>query len=161
MPPLPWSVSDKAVPTAPVKLVLVVVTAGAAAMVIVAVPDFDVLATDVAVIVTDCDEPVAAGAVYVAELVVALDSVPGPLIVQVTPLEPWSLVTVAVSVVVSLPSTELAATVTLTLIGLELPPHPVRVTKRVNKHKAGIRNSRETLRSNISTSSAFMAPGLY
>ena len=71
-----------------------------------------------------CALPVGAGAVKVAEVVVSLDIVPGPLTVQVTPPVFLSLVTVAVNVVVSFPSTVLDAAVTATLVAGALPPHP-------------------------------------
>jgi hypothetical protein len=101
------------------------VTAGAAGTVIVTVPVFVASATEVAVTVIDCAELVAAGAVYVAELVVSLDSDPPPLTLQVTPALFLSLAIVAVSVVVSVPSTVVAAAVTVTLRGFEYPPQPV------------------------------------
>lgn len=63
MPPLAASLTENALPTAPVRLALVVVTAGAAGTVIVTVPVCVFLATEVAVMVTVCCEPVAAGAV--------------------------------------------------------------------------------------------------
>lgn len=103
---------------------LVEVTAGAAGTVMVAVLDLLVSATEVAVIVTVCEELVAAGAVNVAEVVVSLDKVPA-LALQVTPAEFLSWLTVAVRVVVSVPSTVLAAAVTATLGELEPPVQPV------------------------------------
>lgn len=146
MPPLPANVIENAVPTAPVRVELVVVTAGAAGMVMVAVPDLLESATEVAVMVADCEELVAAGAVYVAELVVVFDKVPSPLKVHLTPPEFLSWVTAAVSVVVSLPSTVLAAAVTATLIGLELPPHPVKAASKANKDNAENMMCQEELR---------------
>jgi hypothetical protein len=64
----------------------------------------------------------------VAEEVVVFERVPPPVTAHVTPSAFMSLVTVAVSVTVSDPSTVVAVAVTATLGGLELPPHP-------NKHK--------------------------
>jgi hypothetical protein len=130
MPPVPASVAEYAVPTATdcwaaVRLVI----AGAAGTVIVAVPGVaDGLATDVAVTVTVCAELVAAGSVIVAEVVVVFDRVPA-LVLQLTPAAFLSFVTVAVRVVVSVPSTVVAAAVTVTLgvggvAGDELPPQP-------------------------------------
>jgi hypothetical protein len=130
MPPVPASVTEYAVPTATdcwaaVRLVI----AGAAGTVIVAVPGVaDGLATDVAVTVTVCAELVAAGSVIVAEVVVVFDRVPA-LVLQLTPAAFLSFVTVAVRVVVSVPSTVVAAAVTVTLgvggvAGDELPPQP-------------------------------------
>ena len=97
---------------------------------IVAVPDFVVSAIEVAVIVIVCAEAVVAGAVKVAEVVVVFDSVPPPLTVHVTPALFLSLVTVAVSVAVSVPSTEDAEALTET-DGEELPPHPGRNDAKV------------------------------
>jgi hypothetical protein len=57
-------------------------------------------------------------------VVVVLESAPPPLTVQVTPALFWSLLTVAVNVVVSPPSTVPAAAVTETPTAGELPPHP-------------------------------------
>jgi hypothetical protein len=74
--------------------------------------------------VTDCGELVAAGAVKVADVVVVFDRVPA-LALQVTPAALRSLVTVAVSVTVSVPSTVVADAVTATLGEGELPPQPV------------------------------------
>jgi hypothetical protein len=71
MPPVPASVTEYVVPTATDCWALVrLVIAGAAGTVIVAVPVLVVSATEVAVIVTVCEELVAAGAVNVAEVVV-------------------------------------------------------------------------------------------
>jgi hypothetical protein len=100
--------------------------------VIVTLPVLLVSATEVAVIVTDCAELVAAGAVKVApEVEVLVKEVEdAPLTLQVTPSEVLpvvlSLVTVALSVNVSVPSTADADAVTETLTGLELPPQPAR-----------------------------------
>jgi hypothetical protein len=63
MPPLPCKVTENAVPTPPMRLVLVVVTASLAGTVIVTVPVCVDFATEVAVMVMLCDELVAAGAV--------------------------------------------------------------------------------------------------
>jgi hypothetical protein len=80
--------------------------------------------------VTVCAVLVAAGAVYVAEVVVVA-RVPPPLRVQVTPALFLSLVTVAVSVTVFAGSTVVAADDTATLTGWELlPPHPDRYTAK-------------------------------
>jgi hypothetical protein len=76
------------------------------------------------VIVDVCDELVAAGAVYVTEAVDWPDRAPGPLNVQATPSEFLSLVTVALKVTVSVPSTVEAAALIATLIGFDFPPHP-------------------------------------
>jgi hypothetical protein len=103
-----------------------------AGTVIVTLPVLLVSATEVAVIVTDCAELVAAGAVKVApEVEVLVKEVEdAPLTLQVTPSEVLpvvlSLVTVALSVNVSVPSTADADAVTETLTGLELPPQPAR-----------------------------------
>jgi hypothetical protein len=102
----------------------VVVTPGCAATVIAADAVSAVLAFEVAVIVAVWVELVPAGAVYVTEVVDWAESVPAPLNVQVTPSAFWSLVTVAVKVTASVPSTVVAEAVTATLIGFELPPHP-------------------------------------
>jgi hypothetical protein len=90
----------------------------------VALADLVVSATEVAVTVTESAEAEGAGAVKVAAVVVVLESVPPPLTVQVTPALFWSLLTVALSVVVSPPSTVLAAAVTETFTAGALPPHP-------------------------------------
>jgi hypothetical protein len=146
MPPVPASVTEYAVPTATACWAAIrLVIAGAAGTVIVAVPVSAVSATEVAVTVTDWEELVAAGSVIVAEVVVVLDRVPA-LVLQVTPAEFWSLVTVAVKVVVSLPSTVLAAAATVRLTGLELPPQPVSALRRMNENKAETINNWENLR---------------
>lgn len=77
-------------------------------------------ATEVAVTVMVWDEAVAAGAVYVVEVVVDPPSVPPPLTVHVTPAEFLSLVTLAVTVTESVPSTVLDDAEAETLIGFEL-----------------------------------------
>jgi hypothetical protein len=98
-------------------------------MVMVTVADLVFSATEVAVIVADCAELVAAGAVKVAEVVVSLERVP-MLVLQITPLLAESCVTVAESVVESLGSTVVAAAVTETLLaGLA---HPERPTMAIN-----------------------------
>jgi hypothetical protein len=89
----------------------------------VTVPDSEVFATEVAVTVTVCAALVAAGVVKVAEVVVVFERVPPPLTVQVTPSELLSLVTTAVSVTVSAPSTVVTDAVTATL-GVAWPPQP-------------------------------------
>jgi hypothetical protein len=81
-------------------------------------------ATDVAVMVAVCAALVAAGAVYVTEVVDWPDRAPGPLNAQLTPPEFLSLLTVAVKVTVSVPSTVDAAVLIATLIGFDFPPHP-------------------------------------
>jgi hypothetical protein len=63
----------------------------------------------------------------VTELVVELDRVPPPLTLQVTPALFLSLLTVAVNVTESLPSTDVAAALTETPTGLEPPPQPERL----------------------------------
>jgi hypothetical protein len=103
-----------------------VVTAGAAGTVIVALAVLVVSATEVAVTVAVCAELVAAGAVKVAPVVDVLESVPPPLTVQVTPALFRSLVTVADSVVESVPSTVVADAVTATLT-FACPPQPIRL----------------------------------
>lgn len=98
-PPLPCNCTEKAEPTAPVRLLLVVVTVGVAGTVMVAVPVFEVSAMEVAVTVTVCAELVGAGAINVVELVVEPERVPA-LLVHVTPAVFLSLDMVAVKVVV-------------------------------------------------------------
>jgi hypothetical protein len=62
----------------------------------------------------------------VADVVVVFDNVPPPLTLHETPALFLSLVTVAVRVTASVPSTVAAEAVTATLTGLEeLPPQPV------------------------------------
>jgi hypothetical protein len=146
MPPLACNVIEYAVPTVPVRLVLVEVTAGAAGTVIVAVPVLLVSATEVAVIVADCDELVAAGAVYVAPVVDVFDSVPPPLTLQVTPPEFLSFVTVALTVVVSVPSTVLADAVTAMLKGWEEPPQPDKPAATIAAKNATATNEQIDLR---------------
>lgn len=129
MPPVPDSVTEYAVPTETVCCAVVrAVIAGAAGTVIVAVPFFEVSAIEVAVTVIVCAELVAAGAVRVTPLVLELERVPA-LVAHVTPAAFLSLVTVADSVVVSVPSTvaadDVTATDTVALELLEPPPHPV------------------------------------
>jgi len=85
-----------------------------------------VSATDVAVTVTVRAELEAAGAVYVAPVVVWFDSAPPPLTLHVTPALFLSFVTTAVSVTASVASTVAAEAVTATLGGVELPPQPER-----------------------------------
>jgi hypothetical protein len=97
---------------------------GAAGTVSVVVPVLVVSPFEVAVTVIVFAELEAAGAVKVAEVVVSLESVPA-LTLQVTPALFLSLVTVAVSVVVSVPSTVDTEAFTETT-GEELPPHPER-----------------------------------
>lgn len=83
-----------AVPTTPAGSVVVVI-AGGALTVMLSEAAFVVSVTDVAVIVAD---PVPdAGALYVADVEVWLDSVPGPVMAHVTPLLCESLATVAVT----------------------------------------------------------------
>ena len=105
-----------------------------------------VSAIEVAVIVADCAELVGADAVNVAEVVVVFDRVPPPLTLQVTPAEFLSFVTVAVNVVVSLPSTVLAANVTATLAAGELPPQPVKVAARTEVNRPRMTNQQKNLR---------------
>jgi len=62
----------------------------------------------------------------VAEVVVLLERAPAPLRFQVTPALFLSLVTAAVRVMESAPSTVVDDAVIATLKGLELPPHPKR-----------------------------------
>jgi hypothetical protein len=92
--------------------------------------DTEASAIEVAVTFTVCAALVAAGAVYVAALVVAPESTPPPLTFQVTPALLMSFVTVALSLTASVASTELAEAVTETL-GIvvtvdEPPPQPER-----------------------------------
>ena len=130
IPPLPASVAVRAVPTVPVNDV--VVMEGVAGTEIVTVPVLLVLATEVAVIVTVCAEPVAAGAVKVAEVVVLFDRVPA-VVLQLTPWLFTSLATVAVRVMESAPSTVVDEALTLTLDGPELPPQAVRKIAKMVK----------------------------
>jgi hypothetical protein len=85
----------------------------------------------------------------VALLVVVPESVPPPLTVQVTPALFWSLLTVALSVVVSPPSTVLAAAVTETPTAGEPPPHPA-----IHRDAARPRQAREA-RSGRTTATIF------
>jgi hypothetical protein len=103
------------------------VTVGAAGTVIVTAPDLEVSATEVAVTVTVSAELEAAGAVYVAPVVVSFDSAPPPLTLHVTPPGVLSFVTVAVIVTASVASTVVAEAATATLTGAELPPQPERL----------------------------------
>jgi hypothetical protein len=96
-------------------------------MVNVTVPVLVVSATEVAVTVTVSAELEAAGAVYVAPVVVSFDSAPPPLTLHVTPPGVPSFVTVAVVVTASVASTVVAEAVTATLTEPELPPQPERV----------------------------------
>jgi hypothetical protein len=129
MPPLACNLTEKALPTPPVRAALVEVTVGAAGTVSVMVPVWVVFATEVAVIVIVCGALVAAGAVYVAEVVVVFDNVPPPLVTaQVTPALFWSLVTVPVRVTLSAPSTVEDEAVIAMLMDLELPPQPEKHT---------------------------------
>jgi hypothetical protein len=84
-------------------------------------------ATDFAVTVTVWDDAVAAGAVYVTELVVMFDSVPPPLTDHATPATFLSCATVAVRLTEFVPSTVLEDAVADTLIGAEDPPQPERL----------------------------------
>lgn len=87
--------------------------------------------TETAITVACWAEDVAAGAVYVTEVVVTFDSVPTPLRLQVTPSEWLSLATVAVRVIESAPSTEDEGEAMVTLVGpplLELPELPEVLT---------------------------------
>ena len=103
-------------------------------MVIVAVPRIELSALDVAVIVTVCIALVAAGAVNVADVAVWLESDPVDVL-QLTPAELF--VTVALRVVVSVPSTVLALAFTVTVPGTgteELPPlQPVKETNEMKR----------------------------
>jgi len=112
--------------------VLVEVTDGVAGTVIVAVELFDVSVIEVAVMVAVCEALVAAEAVKVAVLVVLFDSVPAPLTLQVTPAEVESLLTVAVNVVLSPPSTFAAPAVTETLADFA-PPQPLSQNENVKR----------------------------
>jgi hypothetical protein len=114
--------------------VLVVVIAGAAGMVIVTDAVLPVFATDVAVMVIVWLEEVAAGAVKVADAVDVFERLPPPLTLQVTPWELLSLVTVAVRVTVSAPSTVVADAVTETL-GLAPPPAQPVIAENVTRRK--------------------------
>jgi hypothetical protein len=93
--------------------------------------------TETAITVACCAEDVAAGAVYVTEVVVWFESVPVPVKLQVTPSAWLSSVTVAVSVIESAPSTDDEGADMDTLVGSEppelpelptLPPQPDRQT---------------------------------
>ena len=125
MPPLTCSVTLKEAPTELLRAVPWVVTAGIAAIVMVTVAVCEGSAIDATVMVADCEELVAAGAVNVAEVVVSFDRAPAPVMLHDTPAAFLSLATVAISVVVSAPSTVLAVAVTVTLGEGELPPQPV------------------------------------
>jgi hypothetical protein len=99
----------------------------------------------VAVTVTVCAVLVAAGAVYVAEVVVVFDRAPPPLTLHDTPSVPLSLATVADSVTVSVPSTVVTEAVTATVGAFELPPQPDRV-KVATKAITNAKNDRLVLR---------------
>jgi hypothetical protein len=142
-PPETASVWENCVPTEACGIVVVVIE-GAGGTVNVTVAVSEVLATEVAVTVTVVAELAAAGAVYVAEVVVVFERVPPPLTDHVTPAAFLSFVTVAVNVAVSVGSTVEAEDVTATLTGFELPPHPAKkpVTKRqesVNRATLNVR----------------------
>lgn len=108
----------------PASALLVVVIAGVGATVTVVVAYRVSSSLDVAVIVAVCEEVVAAGAVYVAEVDVVFDKVPTPLKVQLTPRAWLSFVTTAVSVAVLAPSTVAAEEATATLSAVEPPELP-------------------------------------
>ena len=80
------------------------------------------------------------------------DRLPPPLTVQVTPALFLSLVTVAVSVVESAPSTVIEDAVIATLIGLELPPQP-------DKHKAALTAKADTKIPLSTNTPRLIAPG--
>jgi hypothetical protein len=123
IPPVADSVTEYAEPTAPTNCVEVVATEGVAGTVMVTVAVLEVSDTEVAVTVTVCADEVAAGAVKVAAVVEVFDRVPPPLTLHVTPALFESLVTVADSVIASVPSTVAAdaAMVTSTFPGPEQP----------------------------------------
>jgi hypothetical protein len=123
IPPLAATVPEYAVPTVPATSAPVV-TAGAAGTVMVAVAVFVMSATEVAVTVTVSAVLEAAGAVYVAALVVEPDRAPPPLTFQLTPALFLSCATVAERLTVFVASTVLVEGDTVTL-GLALePPQP-------------------------------------
>jgi hypothetical protein len=124
MPPLAcnWT-ENPPVPTEPVRLLLVVVTASLAGTVMLTVPDFVASLIEVAVTVTVCDELVAAGAVNVAEDVVAFVSDPAET-ANLTPAPLRSFVTEAFTVTESAPSTVVLVAVTLTTRAAGPPPQP-------------------------------------
>lgn len=130
MPPLAANVTEYAEPTAPAASELVVID-GAAGTVMLAVPFFVPSAIDVAVTLTVKAELEAAGAVYVALLVVP-EMVPPPLTDQLTPALFLSFVTTADSVIEFVASTVVDGALTETLTGLdtleewELPPQPAK-----------------------------------
>jgi hypothetical protein len=82
----------------------------------------------------------------VAEVALVFENAPPPLTLHFTPSSFRSLVTVAVSVTESAPSTVAADAVSFTLTGVELPPQPLNVIKRANEKKAETMNSQENLR---------------
>ncbi len=116
MPPLAASVTEYAAPTAPALNELVVIE-GAAGTVSAADLLFVLSVLDVAVTVTESAALVAAGAVYVAALVVVLLSVPPPLTLHVTPAALTSFCTLAESETESVPSTVVTGALIDTLTG--------------------------------------------
>jgi len=117
-----------------------VVILGAAGIVNVKVAVLVVSATDVAVMVTVCDELVAAGAVKVTPVALWLESVP-PVVLQLTPSLFLSFVTEAVMVSVSAASTVVTDAVMETpTVGL--PPQPEMVKDAM---KAMVRRQRIAL----------------
>jgi hypothetical protein len=99
----------------------------------VAVAVFVVSAIDVAVTVTVTAELEALGAVYLAAVVVVLESVPPPLTVQLTPALFLSFATVAVKFAVSVASTVVGVAETLTEGFALLPPQPIREKSAIDK----------------------------
>jgi hypothetical protein len=78
-------------------------------------------------------------------VVVVADRVPPPLTLHVTPAAFLSLFTLAVRVVVSAPSTVLAAAVTVILRGFEWPPQPVNTAAKMQTKRAGIKKEQKNL----------------
>src|SRR5450631_1292905 len=117
-----------------------VVTAGFAGTVIVAVPVLVASDTEVAVTVTVTAVLEAAGAVKVAPLVVVFERVPPPLTLHETPAAFLSFVTVALSVIAFVASTVVAdaVTATLTVAGALVPPQPDRRKAAINEKQTRI-----------------------
>lgn len=93
-------------------------------MVSVVVVYFVISFTETAVIIADCEKFVPAGAVYITDVVVWFERDPTPFRLQVTPFALLSFATVAVRVIESVASTDVAGTLIETLVGPELPDPP-------------------------------------
>jgi hypothetical protein len=83
----------------------------------------------------------------VAEVALVFENAPPPLTLHFTPSSFRSLVTVAVSVTESAPSTVAADAVSFTLTGLELPPQPANPNKAKNDAKTATDANPHRLRS--------------